>query len=107
MILPQNNQSIFIIIKNKTMSYQEFNKFPSYKTTYIPAEKRTNQDLAYETTGKYVFCADRSRKEQRVYEVVSIDKYANKVKLKENNRKSIDPDFSITDMYDSNSKIWI
>jgi hypothetical protein len=89
------------------MSYQEFNKYPSYKTTYIPSEKRTNQDLAYETTGKYVFSVDHSRKAQRVYEVVSIDRYASEVKRKKDNKTSIDPDFSITEMYDSNNKTWI
>jgi len=107
MILPQNNQLIFTVIKNKAMSYQEFNKYPSYKTTYIPSEKRTNQDLAYETTGKYVFSVDHSRKAQRVYEVVSIDRYASEVKRKKDNKTSIDPDFSITEMYDSNNKTWI
>ena len=89
------------------MSYQEFNKYPTYKTIYIPSEKRTNQDLAYETTGKYVFSVDHSRKAQRVYEVVNIDRYASTVKAKLDKKKSVDPDFSITEMYDSSNKIWI
>jgi hypothetical protein len=89
------------------MSYQEFDKYPSYKTTYIPSEKRTNQDLAYETTGKYVFSVDHSRKSQRVYEVVSIDRYASTVKAKLDKKNATDPDFYVTEMYDSNNKTWI
>ena len=93
------------------MSYQQFNRYPDYETIYIPSEKRTNQDLAYETTGKYVFCADHSRKKQRVYEVVTIKGYASVVKREEDKRakklKPIDPDFSIQTMYDSNDKTWI
>jgi hypothetical protein len=93
------------------MSYQKFNRYPDYETIYIPSEKRTNQALAYETTGKYVFCADHSRKKQRVYEVVTIERYAGKVKREERKRanklKRVDPDFSVQTMYDSNDKTWI
>lgn len=88
------------------MSYQQYDRYPSYKTTFVPSEKRTNQDLAYEQTGKYVFVVDHDRKEQRVYEVVSIVGYANEVKRRLKNKKSVDPDFSVQEMYDSNGKIW-
>jgi hypothetical protein len=92
------------------MAYNQFNRYPDYKTVYIPANSRTNQKYAHLTTGKFVFCVDHSRKEQRVYEVYYIDRYASQA-LKEINKNKasgrIDPDFNVEEMYDSKSKTWL
>lgn len=88
------------------MSYQQFNKYSSYKTVFIPSEKRTNKPLADLKTDRFVFTVDHFRKEQRVYEVFSIDRYANTVKTENRKNSSVDPDFTLTEMYDSNGKTW-
>jgi hypothetical protein len=91
------------------MTYHQFDRYPDYKTLYIPTEQRTNKRYAHLTTGKFVFCVDHSRKEQRVYEVYYIDRYASEA-LKEINKNKascrIDPDFNVEEMYDSKSKTW-
>jgi len=92
------------------MTYHQFDRYPDYKTLYIPTEQRTNKRYAHLTTGKFVFCVDHARKEQRVYEVKYIELYANKVLSAIEKNKitgKIDPDFNVEEMYDSKSKTWI
>ena len=78
------------------MSYQSANRYPEYKTIYVKSKYRPNP-LSQQLTGKFVYEVDHSAKSQKVFEVVSIDKYVSRILGSHN---------FIEELYDSNGKIW-